>query len=241
MKLLIHVQKCPENNHWLGRLFFAGFFIVSAFLLVTPQAQATILNGDFETGNLEGWTMQENYMEVSNSNLVDCTPFGDEGYVATLLTGYTDYGVYVSSLLQENLTIADLAFELVFDYRIADIGPDPGGGGGGFLDQLSVSFLSDKGNIDPLLAVDMDGITLEPLYVKSTENIGGGFVRVVTDISLFAGASNTSIIFDLYDENDGRLTRVDVDNVNIIIPEPASILFTILGIVILHRSRRSES
>jgi len=70
-------------------------------------------------------------------------------------------------------------------------------------------------------------------------SLGNGFFRVRTDITALAGSSNTSIIFDLYDEDDGRLTMANMDNVAFIIPEPVSIVSFMVGSVLLFRKRGS--
>ena len=212
------------------------FYVFVCALAFGSSVDAGIVNGDFQTGALTGWLIQEDYATVAGSPLVTTNPINGSEYVGTLMTGYSDHGVYVSSLLQADLTISTFALELVFDFRITDMGPDSGGEGL-FIDQLSVSLLTDGGNVDPLLAVDAQGYTAASEVVSVTD-LGNGFFHVVTDILALAGSSASSVIFDLYDEDDGRLTRADIDNVFIVIPEPVAILLLGCGTVFLRSTRR---
>ena len=78
---------------------FSVFMLVLGSLALVPSAYAVIINGDFQTGDLQGWSIQEDYLDVLNSDLVVCTDIGSGNYVGTLLTGYTQYGIYVTSLV----------------------------------------------------------------------------------------------------------------------------------------------
>lgn len=212
-----------------------GIVIVSVFSTVSPSF-ASIQNGDFQTGVLDHWVIQEDYIGKSTSELVKCDEIEISQFAGSLVTGYNQYGIYVVSLIQENLVIPHNALEVVFDYKLTDLGNDISSGQSAFNDQLSVSLLSSKGDIGPILAVDKQGSTLTSEVIGITA-LDNGFFRVHTDIRTLASAANTSIIFDLYDEDDGRLTRVNIDNVAFIVPEPTSLISLLLGGIALARRK----
>lgn len=204
--------------------------------LIVPNSSASILNGDFQNGLLSPWQIQEDFAGESTSVLAKCEEISPNQFVGTLTTGYNTRGIYVVSLLQQNLTIPGDALELVFDYQLIDRGADTSNGNSSFVDQLSVSLLSDKGDVDPILSADKKGETLASKVIEKVA-LGNGYFRVKTDVAALAGSMNTSIIFDLYDEDDGRLTMAHIDNVAFIIPEPVSIATFIVGSVLLCRKR----
>ena len=225
------VSFLPKGVMMSIRLRFVPTVIVS-IIWVVSSSFASIQNGNFQTGSLDYWQIQEDYSEKSASELVKCAEIEISEFAGSLVTGYNQYDIYVVSLVQEDLVIPENALTMVFDYQLIDLGVDMTSGQSPFDDQLSVSLLSSHGDIDPILSVDKQGSTLAPeiLGITVLEN---GFFRVQTDISTLAGSTDTSIIFDLYDEDDGHLTQAYIDNIAFIVPEPASIVSLLIGGLVL--------
>ena len=235
---LINLSK---RKHTKGVVMRKTVLLASLGLLLnfTP-AYALIPNGDFETGDLSGYFEQEDFADVPSSPLVKNVDDGTGNRVGEIFTGFTSNGVTVSTLARDFGTLPADVQDLFFDIKFVDVGPDnppifalasspelfdlePVS-----LDRFDVSLLTDSGNLN-LIQVNSGGIiSFNPS--AQVENLPNGFYRVRTDLSGFSGATNSQLFFDVADEDDQRLSKGLVDNIDLasanqaVAPEPASML-----------------
>lgn len=212
---------------------------LGVLLSVTP-AFALIPNGDFETGDLTGYRVQEDYTDVPSSPLVGNVNDGTGNRVGELNTGFTSNGVSISSLINDFGALPADVQDLFFDVKFFDVGED----------NPPVFFLADSPEFLALEVLDLDefsvgvgtpdgslgnnifkltafGYTAAP--GTEVESLSNGFYRVKTNVSGLAG-EDRSLFMDLYDGDDQRLSKVHVDNIDLtaanqaVAPEPASML-----------------
>lgn len=211
-------------------------------------AYALIPNGDFETGNLSGYVSQEDFADVPSSPLVNNVDDGTGNHVGEIKTGFSDTGVTTATLGRIFDTLPADVQDLVFDVKFFDTGFDnppiltlasapqfsllsavPS-------DVLTVSFLSDSGNLSPLFALNNSGYSIIDPSLTEVSALSNGYYHVKTNLSGLAGATNSAVYFDLLDEDDNRLSKVNVDNVDLtsgnqaVAPEPASMLLMGAGL-----------
>lgn len=222
--------------------------VLAAFLgllLNFTPAFALIPNGDFETGDLTGYSAQEDFADVVSSPLVQNVDDGTGNRVGEINTGFTSNGVTVSSLIRDFGTLPADVQDLFFDVSFIDAGEDnppifalaqspefqllevsdP--------DFLRVYLGTENGN-KFLLGMDSSSYSLGA--GAFTEVLPNGFLRVRTQIAGFGG-TNSQMYFDLYDGDDQRLSKVQVDNIDFtsknpaVVPEPASMLLIGSGLM----------
>jgi hypothetical protein len=208
-------------------------------LSFTP-AFALIPNGDFETGDLTGYRVQEDLADVPSSSLVSNVNDGTGNRVGELNTGFSSNGVSISSLVNDFGTLPADVQDLFFDVKFFDVGTD----------NPPIFALADSPEFLALEVLDPDmfyvgigtpdglaGTNLFKLTASGytaapgteVEALSNGFYRVKTNVSGLAG-SNRSLFMDLYDGDDQRLSKVHVDNIDLtaanqaVAPEPASML-----------------
>lgn len=190
--------------------------VVFTVLILMPQslvlADLAIENGDFSAG-LSGWSVD---------------PFGgevvDDGGYALFVE---DPDLMLSSLSQE-FTIPALALELSFDVQMFAVP-------GGFTDPFAwpdafIASLLDPVTFDPLVSnpvVDdfyyLDNTGLE----ETVGTVSGNTVSL--DISSLADM-DAYLVFDLWGSDDGLLTSVRLDNVEIsLVPAPGALLLGLIG------------
>jgi len=208
----------------MKKFFIHSVLTMGMMLCLSQPAQAMFFpNGDFETADLSGYFVQEDFADVPSSTLVTVIDDGTGNHVAEVKTGFTSDGVFSTTLGRDIGTIPDMAENLYFDFKVSDDGPDFGGGG--FSDFFAVSLLTDLGDLGPIINADTAGFTIFQPTLTTTGLLPSGFIRVVTDISGFRGATNSILLFDLFDEDDGRLTLAQIDNLELgIVPEPATLI-----------------
>jgi hypothetical protein len=209
-------------------------------LSFTP-AFALIPNGDFETGDLTNYRVQEDFADVPSSPLVKNVDDGTGNHVGEINTGFTSTGVTTSSLISDFGTLPSDVQDLFFDVQFVDVGPD---NPPIFALQSSPEFLVKDdfsadilivaiGNSDSTIGNNIFSLTSSGYSAApgtEVEALSNGYYRVKTNISGLAGTSNQAIFFDLNDNNDQRLSKVNVDNIDLVeanqavAPEPASML-----------------
>lgn len=199
---------------------FCLAYIILLFLFGPVYSWATIVNGDFETGNISNWDA------VGPGNVY----VGEENgnHFAILESGYDpSSGEYITTLSQD-FEIPLNPMPLLFDFCFETTGPDPNAW---FIDALTVSLETTAGNLYDFLIVDETGITLDPQASISSSSVFFDGYTLLLDISAFAGSSAT-IYFDLWDEDDLADSFVYIDNVSARpVPDPASILLLGSGLV----------
>jgi len=201
------------------RLFFL-FAVVILSLGASARATMVPENGDFSAG-LSGWTV------VSG----DVTDGG--GYAL-----FREHSSDILSSLKQEFFLPAGVISLEFDVEMT---ATPGGDDDPFAwpDAFTASLL-DADTLDPLIS--NPGRT-DFFYIDNTNSIITiGTLSVRIDLTgLGLDGRETALYFDLIGSNDGRMTTVQIDNVEVI-PEPCSLLFWLAGVVGLravHRCRAS--
>ena len=199
-------------------------------------------NGDFEMGDLSGWFVQEDFSDVGSSSLVNAVDDGTGNHVGEIFTGFTSNGVTTSTLGRDIGTMPLSAQDLFFDFRVIDAGDDQGGGSN-FIDLLTISLLTDSGDLNPILTADTSGFSVINPSLTNVNLLGNGFYRVNTNVSGLKGANNSKLFFDLFDDDDARLTKAWVDNLDLrleenVVPEPATLWMLGTGFLSIAGMRR---
>jgi hypothetical protein len=208
----------PNKNSL--RFAFAFSLLV---LTLSPSSFANLLNGDFSTSNLTGWTVE--YGDVSDGG----------GYAL-----FQEHPTDISSTLSQMFTIPTTAPGLWFDVSMSAV---PGGAFDPFAppDAFTVSLL-DPITYTPLISTpgfpdfyyqDNTG------FIDTVALVSGNTVNL--DISSVWG-KDVLLSFDLWGADDGMLTTVSLDNVYV--PLPSALLLGITGmgtgmVGLWRRSRKS--
>jgi hypothetical protein len=195
------------------------YFVFAVILLACspPTLYANIQNGDFSAG-LNGWT-------VESGNVSD-----GGGYAL-----FEEHPTEILSTLKQGFKLPDWSsMSLLFDVKMsATVGGehDPFA----WPDAFTASLL-DPATMEPLIC--NPGRT-DFFYIDNTNPIITiGTLMLRLDLSGLGGRPAV-LYFDLIGSNDGRLTTVRLDNVEIV-PEPCSLFLWMIGTGILgflHRSR----
>jgi hypothetical protein len=175
-------------------------------------------NGDFSF-NLDGWS-------VVSGNVTD-----GGGYAK-----FEEHSTAILNTLKQEFTLPEGVLWLAFDVKMS---ATPGGDDDPFAwpDAITASLL--------------DPVTLVPLisnpgrsdffYMDNTNSlITIGTITITTDLT---GLDNrfVALYFDLIGSDDGMLTTVTIDNVEVVIPEPCSLLLWLAATSTLGFLRRSRS
>ncbi len=193
----------------------AGFLLCSA-----PVVFADLTNGDFSTPGLYGWT-------VESGNVSD-----GGGYAL-----FQEHPVDMLSSLVQEFTLPALALELSFDVAMSSV---PGGDHESWPDAF-MALLLDPLTFGPLISnpgytefyyLDNTG------YLETVATVSGNNVSL--DVSSLAGL-DVFLAFDLLGGDDGMLTSVELDNVNVsVVPAPGALLLGLIGIGTVGTLRRSR-
>ena len=214
-------------------------------LLNLTPAYALIPNGDFETGDLTGYTVQENFVDVPSSPFVQNEEVGGGNHAAVLRTGGSS-GVTVSTLGQYFGTLPADVQDLVFDVEFVTFNDNPPiltlASAPQFNvfnavppDVLTAGLFTDAGNLSPFFAVDGTGFAYDP-NVTEVNDLGGGKYHVTTNLALLSGAENSQLYFDLLDQKDNHSSKATIDNIALnsgnqaVAPELASMLLMGAGL-----------
>jgi hypothetical protein len=214
-------------------------------LLNLTPAYALIPNGDFETGDLTGYTVQENFADVPSSPFVQNEEVGGGNHAAVLRTG-GNAGVTISTLGHYFPTLPADVQDLVFDVEFVTFHENPP-----ILtlasspqfdifnavppDVLTVSLYTNSGSLSPFFAVDGTGFAFDA-NVTTVDDLGGGKYQVKTNLASLAGATNSQLYFDLLDQDDNQSSKATIDNIALtngnqaVAPEPASMLLMGAGL-----------
>jgi len=190
-----------------------GVFFAVMILCLCSSAGATMVpkNGDFSAG-LTGWTV------VSG----DVTDGG--GYAL-----FREHSSDILSTLKQEFFLPAGVISLEFDVKMT---ATPGGDDDPYAwpDAFTASLL-DADTLDPLVA--NPGRT-DFFYIDNTNSIiTVGTLVVRLDLTgLGLDGRDAALYFDLIGSDDGMLTSVSVDNVQVLIPEPASMSLWLFGGVV---------
>ena len=225
------------------------FLLLTVIILGHPQKAHAMFfsNGDFETGNLNNWFVQEDFGDVPSSPQAAVVDDGTGNHVGALFG--TSTGVKTITLGRDIGTMPLSADNLFFDFRNFDAGPDGGISNlstSSFLDSFTISLLTDAGDLNPILTADNTGFTVIDPSLTTVNLLANGFYHVNTNVAGLRGADNSKLFFDLSDEIDGRLTNAWIDNLDLsekstsAVPEPATFVMFVGGLVGLTRSWRKR-
>lgn len=211
-----------NTNQSALRLAAVAFTLALLSLPVTSSASIT--NGDF-TNSLDGWFVIEGngngYWSAGEAVLYAGFGFDTVNHSVSLMQGDDGSLTFPAPLL-----VPLDATTLRFDFRFEDIDVDPTESGDSlFGDALFVTVL-DK--LDFRLDV--------AAFVAEVITPDGPFSL---DVSHLAGRE-VAIVFDLLDENDGRLSIVHLDNVAFV-PVPAAGWLIVGGLLPLVLRRRGNT
>lgn len=208
-------------------------------------AHAFVSNGDFESGDLSGYFVQEDFADVPSSAVVKVIDDGTGNHVGEISGGFTFHNVLVSTLGRDLGTLPPFAKNILFDFKMFDVGPDPQGNGS-FPDVFTASLQTDSGDITHIVDSTTIANTVgNPAHTQLTL-LSNGFYSVKTDISFLQNAKNSKLFFDLLDDDDARLSKVLVDNVSVTsggsstAPEPSGLVLYSAGAVALFWFNRKK-
>ena len=195
-----------------------GVFFAVVILCLGASAWATMVpeNGDFSAG-LSGWT-------VGSGDVTD-----GGGYAL-----FREHSSDILSTLRQEFFLPAGVISLEFEVEMT---ATPGGADDPYAwpDAFTASLL-DADTLDPLVA--NPGRT-DFFYIDNTNSIITiGTLSVRIDLTaLGLDGREAALYFDLIGSNDGMLTSVRLDNVEII-PEPTTLVLMLLGSGFLKHKRR---
>ena len=211
------------------------FTLVLVQVAMATPASAGIVNGDFETGDLSGWTTSA----IGGSPLISVVMPGTNHF-AELATGDFATGPFISTL-EQTFTVDPATPQLSFDFTLPSTILDPTGTGlSPFLDSFVVSLLSGASFFD-LLLVDQFGAIADPFGtapgttgVAAPSDVAFDF-SLVADLSSLVGESVT-LFFDVINEDDGFESVFALDNVQLtgtgaVVPEPSTFIIFVVGLL----------
>lgn len=194
---------------------------------------ASIINGDFETGDLTGWTVSV----FGGSPLISVVDLGGNN-VAHFPTGDFATGPFIQTLEQSFVVDPGLPF-LTLDFGLPELQPDPTGTGASpFLDAFVVAASSGAGTFE-LLLVDANGALADPFGTAPGAVFLGPPTNPSLDFSLSADLSlllgPITLSFFVTNEDDGsQFNMLYLDNVVMTeepVPAPGTLLLIGLGLL----------
>lgn len=206
---------------------FSGVLLA---LISLPALAIPFANGDFSSG-MSSWndaSTTGNVSVVGGVAQLD-TGSGDDPFSAILVQGDDGFFTFASPI---TLDASDLI--LSFDVNFIDLGIDASESGGGFFtDALSV------------ILYDALDFTQDLFFLPGIDSsLGAGWTRFDLDISSLAGR-DVALSFELADANDGRNSRVQIDNIafsntSIAVPEPEPVHLLALGLLLMTVMRKTR-
>lgn len=193
-------------------------------LFVSSASAVPLTNGDFSSG-MGDWNDASSFGSatvVGGQAQLDTGAFTDL-YSSVLVQGDDGFFNFFSPITLD----ADVQF-LSFDVAFFDLGVDATETGG--------AFFSDALNIWLYDALDWSyDLGIDPLVDIS---FGSTMTTLLFDVSSLAGRE-VALSFELSDANDGRNSRVVIDNVEFIaeVPAPSVILLMATGLLLMGRRK----
>lgn len=188
-----------------------GFAVIVVVLAGLPGvADLTPQNGDFSLG-LSSWTVE--YGIVT-----------DGGGFALFQEDPTS----LTSTLSQQFTIPALALELSFDVVMSSTGTYDTGT---WPDAFTACLYDNPVGLNPLICNPgfNDFFYMDHTGVVETVGTFDG-TSVTLDVSAFRGL-DAYLVFDLLASDNGMITSVSLDNVNVsVVPAPAALLLGLVGI-----------
>lgn len=200
------------------------FVLLSCIILLTcqvSQAGFTIVNGDFSDG-LNGWT-------------VDSGNVSDGGGFAL----FEEHPTLILSTLFQEFTLPTGVQSLSFDVTLSAVA-------GGVSDPFAFSDSFTASLLDP---VTLDPLIANPGFSDFYFQDNTGFEDTIASVSgnhitldlfgLGLDGLDAALYFDLIGSDDGFLTSVSIDNVQVsVIPVPGALLLGSIGVGLVGWLRR---
>lgn len=180
--------------------------LIMVWLARPAAANLVPYNGDFSF-NLDGWSVVSG--NVTNGG----------GYAK-----FEEHSTAILSTLKQEFTLPEGVLWLAFDVKMS---ATPGGDDDPFAwpDAITASLL-DPVTLVPLIS--NPGRT-DFFYMDNTNSlITIGTLTITADLTGF-GNRAVALYFDLIGSDDGMLTTARVDNVEVGVPEPCSLLLLLVG------------
>lgn len=219
-----------------------GFFIL---LLCSGATAGPIVNGDFATGDFDGWSLyaEDQSLDEIESKL-QVVSVG-QGMAASFATGTFSEDYLIQRMEQTfHVTLSEPILE--FDVSTPIVSQDSTGSGAGLgIDELYVSVRTSP--VDPIesIAVDASGLHVDPIGTAAgLVEIGSPSdprfdYGVAVDL---AGFRNKTVILavDLIQHDDGfQMEDLLIGNFQVReVPEPHSLTILLVGLLLWHHYRR---
>lgn len=189
-----------------------------------------ITNGDFETGDLTGWSKQRDVkvVQIGDPGSIFTTDEGMDGNFAGLSFGNKKKGVLWQDFDVSGLSKIEISFDWVFDFSDSTSKKD-----------VFATVLQDAAD-KPLSIISVEKLKT----TGSNGNTGTGlWYGTFTDIFDITGitTSDARLQFSLTDKNGALYSRAGIDNVVVNpVPEPATVLLFGIGLAGLVAVRRRK-
>lgn len=189
---------------------------LSVAVCATPGLAAT-LNGDFETGDLTGWSVAQS---ANSGASVEAQTVASNSF-AQLSTGSAQLGTNPASISQ-TMKITEMTALLTFDAALVADEADRQPGGPGLMDVVGFFFFDDPGVFYRVYGYIPGGGGINPFgsmtgnpesFTTLTAPSDDGFdVGVSVDLTSFIG-QELLFGFDAFATNDGTILTARFDNV----------------------------
>ncbi len=219
-----------------ARHIIIGVWIAVA--AVPGSVNAELINGDFASGDLAGWTdlaIGSSLDPIAPDPFIDVTAFGN-GNAVTFETGSFADDLFLASLEQE-IVVSALKPTLHFDFSLPTVSSDATGIGDSLATDALFVLLDAETDLFDLLLVDALGPVANP-FGSATEEVKLGApsddafdFSLQADLSAFVGQS-VVLAFELIQEDDGQqISELAVSNVALVPEPPTSALLAVLILI----------
>ena len=241
-----------NRRHRLG-IAFGWIFFHFFFLLATTSPVSAVVNGDFETGDLSGWTVSaiDGLASPTTPLISVSSSIGND--FAVFETGEFDDDVFISTL-EQSFIISAAEPLLIIDMTFPAASIDPTGIGTSVFSDSYFMSLDDGTDFFDLFLIDEFGTLPDPFgTAPGAVTIGTPLnptfdLSVTADLSSLAGQTVT-LFLDVLSEDDGSQFSLNVDNVRTVarptngnaVPEPMTAALGFIGLAALGiMSRRRQ-
>ena len=221
---------------------------LTLIVCLAAPLQAQIVNGDFGTGDLSGWTViaeDQSFAPVDAPARV--VPVGD-GFAAQLSLGAFHDGTLLQ-LVEQSFSVEPSKPLLQFDILALETSLDESGTGDAVLsDELFVTVGPNPlDQIEPVL-VDRFGVIADPIGTASglvdigPSHSSSGLHGVTVDLSRFAGKEVVLSVDSIQQDDGYKFDSLIIGNFSMRpVPEPASSTLLCIALCWLMTRRRNRA